>query len=235
MLLIGLLAGSIMTFAITYPNPSGVGTSTSVSTTTETLTATSVSTTTSTTTLTTTFTSTFDPTKTLTDAYLSHIGAIESRNASALVSQYETNAMLQYPLSTGTAELFEGAANITRFYEEQPTNTSQAISCVTCIELKAPFALANETHSIIVSSDDKTGDVTSNLVFYGTISFGGCYVQGVGSCDTQYYSIGFDISYVLQGNSWLISTEILTHISNAPCTTAYSSPDGSVFYCQFES
>jgi len=238
MLVAGLVAGAIMTFAITYPLPGSVGTFTSVSTTTDTVIATSVSTTTSTTTQTTTLTSTFDPTKALTDTYLSHIGAIESRNAPALASQYETNATLQYSLWTGTAELtggFDGVANITRFYEGQPTNTSQAISCVTCIALKAPFAVANETHSIIVSSDDKAWNVTSHLVFYGTISYGGCYVQGVGPCNTQYYAMGFDISYVLQGDRWLISTESLSYINNGACTTAYSSPDGSVFCCQFTS
>ena len=92
MLVAGLVAGGIITFAITYPHPSSVGTFTSVSTTTETVTSISVSTTTTTSTITTT--PAVNLTATLADAYLSHIGAIESQNATALAAQYEANATL---------------------------------------------------------------------------------------------------------------------------------------------
>src|SRR5438309_1458506 len=106
MLVVGLVAGSIITFAITYQHPSSVGTFTLISTTTDTVTATSVSTITT--------TSFVDPSEAL--AYLSHIGAIESGNATALAAQYETNATLLYaspyggPPHTGS---FHGIANIT--------------------------------------------------------------------------------------------------------------------------
>ncbi len=226
MLVAGLVAGSIMTFAITYPLPGSVGTFTSVSTTTETVTSISVSTIT-------TF-PTVNLTAALAGAYLSHIGAIVSRNATALAAQYETNATLLYgfpPPSASLSGSVSGIADITRLYMEEPANTSQATSCATCFDLKAPFAAANETDSITVSSNEKAGNVTSHLVFYGTLSFGGCYVQGVGLCNTQAYAMGFDISYVLQGDRWLISTESLAYVYVDKCITAYSSPDGSVFYC----
>jgi hypothetical protein len=89
----------------------------------------------------------------------------------------------------------------------------------------------------MTSSDDEAGSVTSDLIFYGTLNYGGCYVPGVGNCNTIYYAMGFDISYVLQGDSWLISTESLTYINSSTCTLAYSyqSPDGSVFHCEFMS
>jgi len=233
--LLGLFVVLTIVFASTTAYESGIRT-----TLTSTSTAISVSTTTSTTTQTTTVTSMLDLTKALTDAYLSHIGAIVSQNATALAAQYEANATLLYASPQGGVfppsldGSVNGIANITRFYEgslQTNKNNSQYVSCVTCITLKVPFAVANETISITVSSNEKAGNVTSHLVFYGTLSFGGCYVQGVGSCNTQAYALGFGISYVLQGDRWLISTESLAYVYVDKCITAYSSPDGSVFYC----
>lgn len=198
-------------------------------------TATTVSTTTNTTTQTTTETSLFDPNKAIADAYLSHLGGIDSRNASTLAAQYETNATLQYSLWNGTAELtggVNGVTNITRFLVEEPAKMTP---CETCFGLKAPFAFANETHSVLVSSDDKTGNVTAHLLFWGVQSPGACYVPFVGSCVAQYDPMVFDISYVLQGGSWLISTESLTYGGSGACTSASSSPDGGTFYCFFNS
>src|ERR1700688_1052478 len=111
MLLVGLVAGGILTFAITYPHPSSVGAFTSVSTTTDTVTAITVSTTTTTSVSTITAFPPVNLTATLADAYLSHIGAIESQNASALAAQYETNATLQVE-----SNRLNGSYNITRFY-----------------------------------------------------------------------------------------------------------------------
>ncbi len=246
--LLGLFVVLTIAFASTAVYESGIRTtltSTSTWTSTSTVTAISVSTTTSTTTQTTTVTSTLDLTKTLTDAYLSHIGAMESQNATALLAQYETNATLLYASQGGVFPSFldgsvNGIANITRFYEgslQENKNNSQYVSCVTCFGLKAPFAVANETHSLMVSSDDKAGNVTSHLVFYGTDSTSNppCYVFGVGPCIADYYAMGFDISYVLQGDRWLISMESLTYISASQCTTAYSSSDGNFFHCQLAS
>lgn len=223
-----------MVFASTTVYESGIRT-----TLTSTSTATSVSTTTSTTTQTTTVTSTLDLIKTLTDAYLSHIVAFESKNATALAAQYETNATLLYASQGGVFPSFldgsvNGTANITRFYEgslQENKNNSQYVSCLTCISLKVPFAVANETTSITVSSDEKAGSVTSRLVFYAPFNRGFCEEPGVGTCNAAYYAIGFDISYVLQGDRWLISTERLMYIDMALCSGASSSPDGSVFYC----
>ena len=207
-------------------------TSTSTATSTSTSTATSVSTTTSTTTQTTTVTSTFDLTKALTGAYLSHLGAIDSRNATALAPQYEANATLVYAIPYGVPPngSFDGVANITGFLVQEPANY-----CFTCFDLKAPFAFANETHSMIVSSDDKAGNVTAHLLFWGVQSPGACYQPGVGSCVAGYFLMGFDISYVLQGDHWLISTERLTYGGGGGCTSASASPDGSVFHCEFNS
>ncbi|HVC27268.1 MAG TPA: hypothetical protein VND40_03825 [Nitrososphaerales archaeon] len=234
--LLGLFVVLTIGFASTTVYESGIRT-TLTSTSTSTSTTTSVSKTTSTTTQTTTVTSTLDLTKTLTDAYLSHISAIESQNATALAAQYETNATLYYNI-TGLPSYLDGSvngiANITRLYEgslQTNKNNSAYVSCVTCFDLKVPFAAANETISVTVSSDEKAGNVTSHLVFYGTLSSGGCYVQGVGLCNTQAHAMGFDISYVLQGDRWLISTESLAYIYVDACITTYLSPDGSIFYC----
>jgi hypothetical protein len=230
--LTGLFVVLTIVFASTTVYQSGIRT-----TLTSTSTATSLSTTTSTTTQTTTVTSTFDLTNALQDAYRSHIGAIVSQNATALAAQYETNATLLYAFQGGASVLdgsVNGIANITRFYDgslQTNKNNSQYVSCVQCFDLKVPFSVANETTSMTVSSDEKAGNVTSRLVFYSTL-IRVCDDPGFGVyCNAQYYAMGFDISYVLQGDRWLISTDRLMYIDNAGCTGASSSPDGSVFYC----
>ncbi len=231
----GLFVVLTIAFASTTVYESGMRTTlTSIST------ATSVSTTTSTTTRTTTVTSTLDLTKALTDAYLSHIGAIEFQNVTALTAQYETNANLLYASQGGVFPSFldgsvNGIANITRLYEgslqENENYSYQYVSCLTCITLKVPFAVANETISVTVSSNEKAGNVTSDLVFYGNCPICSFYVQGVGVSNIEAYAMGFHISYVLQGGRWLISTESQAYIYVDKCFTTYLSPDGSIFYC----
>jgi len=224
---LGLFVALTLVFASATIYESGIRT-TLTSTSTAASTATSVSTTTSTTTQTTTVTSTFDLTKALTDAYHSHIGAIASRNATALAAQYEDNATLNATaIGNPPVSSFYGIANITAFYEEAPTNI-----CLACHALKAPFAVANETHSITVSSDEKAANVMSNLVFYGNASVeSGCYAPNVGPCEALTYVVEFSISYVIQGDHWLISTESLTYTNSYQCLTVSLSPDGSVLTC----
>ena len=225
--LLGLFVVLTLVFASTTVYESGIRTtltSTSTSTSTSTVTATRVSTITR--------TSFMDPTQALKDAYLSHIGAIESRNATALAAQYETNATWLGAVPGGMSDSFDGITNITRFYEEAPANNSQAVSCLLCLAFKAPFAVANETYSTTVSNDDKTGNVMSHLVFYGNTSIeSGCYVPNIGPCKASINIMGFDISYVLQGDRWLISTESLTYFNAYGCLTLTLSPDGSVLRC----
>jgi hypothetical protein len=229
--LLGLFVALTIAFASTTVYESGIRT-TVTSTITSTSTAISVSTTTSTTTQTITVASTFDLPKALHDAYLSHIGAIDSRNATALAAQYETNATWMGAVPGGVRDSIVGITNITRFYEEAPVNNSQAVSCLLCLAFKAPFAVANETYSTTVSNDDKTGNVMSHLVFYGNTSIeSGCYFPNIGPCKASIYIMGFDISYVLQGDRWLISTESLTYFNSYGCLTLTLSPDGSVLRC----
>jgi len=222
MLVAGLVAGAIITFATTYPQTSSVGTFTSVSTTTDTVTATSVSTTT-TTTVSTITTFPVNLTATLADAYLSHVGAIESENATALASQYETNATLLV-----ASQSFDGSGNITGFYAENP--------CSICFLADGPFYpyshdVANDTYSIAMSNSTlKTGTVTSHLILYGDATHACCYPSF--SSNAYYYIIGFDVSYVLQGDRWLISTESLTDSGLNYCDAISISPDGNVFTCQ---
>jgi hypothetical protein len=226
MLVAGLVASAIITLAITYPRPSGVGAFTSVSTTTDTVTAISVSTITNTTSQTSTVISTVDLTKTLADAYLSHIGAIVSQNATALIAQYETNATMLWASPNGGpphAGSFDGSANITRFYEKGAGffNGSAFFPLST-------FAVANETHSITMSNDDKAGKVTSHLIIYGD--------DAIARPEAAYfYDVSFDISYVLQGDRWLISTENLTYNNFSSCAAISLSPDGNVLTCQYGS
>jgi len=220
MLVVGLLAGTIITFAITYPHQSSVGTFTSVSTTTDTVTATSLSTITT--------TSVVDPA--LADAYLSHIGAILSENATALIAQYETNATLLYnfPHAVGVPSQgsFDSSANITRFYETvsffgTPNSKGAFFPLGT-------FAVANDTYSMTMSNDDNARKVTSHLIFYGNDPI-------ARPSASYFYDVSFDISYVLKGDRWLISTENLTYNNFGSCAAITLSPDGNVLTCQYGS
>jgi hypothetical protein len=217
MLVAGLVAGATITFALTYPHPSSVGDFTSVSTTIETVTSISVSTIT-----TTSVADPVDPTEALADAYLSHIDAIESGNATALAAQYETNATLLYaspyggPPHTGS---FDGIANITGFYKGGSIY----------FYATPPYAVTNETYATAMSNDDKAGNVASHLIFYGNANHSCCWPSF--SATTYYYVMGFDISYVLQGDRWLISTETLTICNFSYCAGVNLSPDGNVFSC----
>ena len=130
-------------------------------------------------------------------------------------------------------DVVNGIANITRFYDgslQTNKNNSAYVSCLQCFDLKVPFAAANETTSMTVSSNEKAGNVTSNLVFYGTTK-GGVYVEGVGLTNIAGYAMGFNISYVFQGGHWLISTESLSYINELQCLTISLSPEGSVLTC----
>jgi len=211
--LLGLFVVLTIIFASTTIYESGTRTaltSTSISTSTEIR----MSTVTSTTTQTTTVTSTFDLAKALTDAYLSHIAAIESGNMTALAAQYEANATLYAPQDGNRGNYFDGVANITSFYRGELSN-----QCPPCIGVDFPFAgVANETYSIITSKDHNAGNVTSQLILYG---IGGPYGQSTFTNGER-----FGISYVLQGDRWLISTESLTQISGGYCQFVSLTPDG---------
>ena len=222
MLVAGLVAGGIVTFAITYPHPGSAGAFTSVSTTTDTVTAISVSTTTTTSVSTTTAFPAVNLTATLADAYLSHIGAIESENATSLAAQYETNATLQVE-----SNRLNGSYNITRFYAENP--------CSICLLAYAPFhpasnAVANDTYSVGLTNSGNTGRVTSYLKLYGGAGGACCYPSFTAT--GYYFVIGFDMTYVLQGDRWLISTESLTDNGLNYCNAISISPDGNVLTCQ---
>jgi hypothetical protein len=211
--LLGLFVALTIVLASTTVYESGTRT-TLTSTSTATSTATSVSTTTSTTTQTTTVTSTFDLAKALTDAYLSHIAAIESGNMTALAAQYEANATLYAPQDGNRGNYFDGVANITSFYGGELSN-----QCPPCFGVDFPFAgAANETYSITTSKDHNAGNVTSQLILYG---IGGPYGQSTFTNGEK-----FGISYVLQGDRWLISGESLTQISGGYCQMVSLTPDG---------
>lgn len=157
---------------------------------------------------------TFDLTKTLTDAYHSHIAAIKSGNMTALAGQYEANATLYAPQNGNLGNLFDGAANITSFYEGELSD-----QCPPCFGVDFPFAgVANETYSITTSKDHNEGNVTSQLILYG---IGGPYGQSTFTNGER-----FGISYVLQGDRWLISTESLTQISGGYCQFVSLTNDG---------
>jgi hypothetical protein len=166
-------------------------------------------------------------TKSLADAYRSHIGAIASQNATALAAQYETSATLLYTLPHGIPPngSFDGSADITRFYVEHP--------CSICFlandSYLGPYAVANDTYSIAISNDNNTRNVMSNLILYGNANHGCCWPNF--SATAFYYAMRFDISYVLQGDRWLISTESLTYNNYTFCAKVALSPDGSVFTC----
>ena len=207
--LLALFVALTVVLASTTVYESGIRT-----TLTSTSTATSVSTTTSTTTQTTTVTATLDVAKTLAGVYLSHVAAIESGNMTALAVQYETNATLYAPQNGNRGNFFDGVANITGFYRGELSD-----QCPPCFGVDFPFAgVANDTYSITMSSDLNAGNVTSQLLLYGT---GGPYGQSTFTNGER-----FAISYVLQDDRWLISTESLAQISGGYCQFVSLTPDG---------
>lgn len=227
--MLGLFVALTITFASTTFYESGIRT-TFTSTSTSTSTAISVETTTSTVTnvstivSTITTTSVFVPAEALKAAYLSHIGAIVSRNATELAAQYETNATLLVPCLYGPASCvqgvdgsFNGSANIARYYDGGPV-----------LQL-SNLAAANDTYSMTISNDGNAGNVTSHPVFYGNGTVPCCWPNftGTGSFDI----VEFNITYVLQGDRWLVSTETLTFISGGHCAQAALTSDGSVYTC----
>ncbi len=228
--LLGLFVVLTVVFGSTTVYESGVRNtlaSTSTSTTTSTFTATVVSTSVSTSVSTITMNPVVDPTTALKDAYLSHISAIEMENAMVLATQYETNATLVYAtqLAGPTTGSYGSIPDITRFYEIGGPLKGDPMA--------APFAVANATYSATMSHDGKEGNVTSRLVFYGRDTQ--CPANAISfQCPsgTAFYAvIGFDISYVLRGDSWLISTENVTVINTGMCVPVSLSPDGSVLTC----
>jgi hypothetical protein len=154
-----------------------------------------------------------DPTKALEDAYLSHISAIETESVLVLAAQYETNVTFVVPFSLYrlTNDSDAGIPNITRFYE--------AGGPIGGAPLTLPYAVANVTYSVSMSHDGKEGNVTSRLIFYGNDTQ--CPANAISfQCPsgTAFYAVtGFDISYVLQGDRWLISTENVKIINSEMC------------------
>ena len=159
-------------------------------------------------------TSTFDLTKALRMLTIPHIAAIESGNVTALAAQYEANATLYAPQNGNRGNYFVGVANITSFYQGELW-----VQCPPCFGVDFPFAgVANETYSITMSNGLNAGNVTSQLILYG---IGGPYGQSTFTNGER-----FNISYVLQGDRWLISTESLTQVSGGYCQMVSLTPDG---------
>ena len=234
--MLGLFVALTIVLASTTVYEAGIRTTlTSTSTSTVTATSLSIITTTSVSVSMVTTTSSANLTKPLTGAYLSHIGAIVSANGTALAAQYEANATLLYdfPDVTPSHGTYNGSANILYFYgwgfpgdvitynmglQAFPTNN---------------IAVANDTYSIAISNDLSAANVTSHLVFYGNDPECriGTVVFQCASGRAYYYVMAFDISYVLHGDRWLISTESVTNIDNGLCVPVSLSADGSVFTC----
>lgn len=121
---------------------------------------------------------------------------------------------------------YDGSGNITRFYAENP--------CSICFLAYGSFfpasnAVANDAYSIAMSNGGNAGKVTSHFILYGFASGVCCYASGT---TAYYYDFGFDMSYVLQGGHWLISTESQTVTGMDYCSAATLSPDGNVFTCK---
>jgi hypothetical protein len=235
--LLGLFVALTMVFASTTVYESGIRT-TLTSTSTSTTTATSVSTITATSVSVSvvTTTSSANLTQPLADAYLSHIGAIVSANGTALSAQYETSATLLYdfPFVTGPHGSYNGSANILYFYGRGFPGDVYTYQMGLQNFPTYNIAVANDTYSIAISNDLAAANVTSHLVFYGNDP--NCPIATpVFSCSSGtgfYYGMKFDISYVLQGGRWLISTENVTNITNGLCYPYSVSADGSVFACR---
>jgi hypothetical protein len=213
--LLVLFVALTMAFASTTVYESGIRT-----TLTSTSTAISVSTITT--------TSLVDPTRALRDAYLFHIFDIASGDATAMAAQYESNATLLYDMAPFHGSI-NGSANMLRFYAGEYCPQPG----MSCFGLKLPSGVANQTYSMTISNDGKVGNVTSHLIFYGYDPM--CPANAISfQCPsgTAYYdAMGFNISYVLQGDHWLISTENLTLTNFHRCIPVSLSAAGSVLTC----
>jgi hypothetical protein len=234
--LLGLFMVLTVVFASSTVYESGLRTTlTSTSTLTSTATSVSTTTTTSVSVSTVATTSSANLTKPLTDAYLSHIGAIVSANGTALAAQYETNATLLYdfPDANPSHGSRNGIVNIQYFYGQGFPGDVITYSSGLQTFPTYSIAVANDTYSIAISNDLSAANVTSHLVLYGNDP--NCPIATpVFSCSSGtdfYYVMRFDITYTLQGGSWLISTENVTNINMGLCYPASLSADGRVFTC----
>lgn len=156
-------------------------------------------------TVTTTVTSTQQPTELISGLFAQHILALESRNVSSVVGQYERNATVTWA-SEGECECnsldgsYRGAANITLIMRQlllgvAPNGFDSTVSS---------FVVENLTKSVSVVLDST---VTVNSTFYfveQSVAFG--KIDGTVSAQDYYI-------YSTAIHTWLISREMWGYLS----------------------
>jgi hypothetical protein len=183
-LIVGLLVGAGVTYALAGSTISRTTTTTTTSLTT---TTTTLPPATSTTTV------TIGSTQDVLSTYSAHLQDIESQNASALIAEYENNAALNVKgcVIAGLGGVFTGTANISLWYQLVFRPGGYGIENLTDI---SSTVLSNETNAIVNSTFNMQG--SAPLYIHDTSSL-------------QYSaSVRLGVSYVYVGNAWLISSEI---------------------------
>jgi hypothetical protein len=172
LLLVGASAGYLYGVSSTSAR-----TTTSVTTTTTTLTTASIPS---------TVPDTYDQ---VAGTYADHLLLLEARNASALASQYETNATIEWKgVSGGCDGNYTGTGSITMLLGDLLTRSSSLL-------------VSNETQTI--GAEGKDWVVNSTFNFVGNSTFVGIFVGRIAAQD----------SYFSSGQTWSIAKETWNFLS----------------------
>jgi len=154
----------------------------------------------STTTKTTTASTSLDAYEQVADSFANHMLSISSRNASAIASQYESNASVIWT-GQGTTGLAFGGMGGTYV----GANDIFIIMNASFIGQGSSFAVGSVTHTIVATSDD-SAEVNSSFAFFGqNTSLGGNFNGTVSAQDSYVYSAS--------NGGWLISRETWNFLS----------------------
>jgi hypothetical protein len=196
-LVIGLLIGAGVTYALAGQYGSR---STTVTMTTTTL---------SDFTQTNTITVMINSTQQVMSAYTAHLQSIGSESLTALDAEYESNATLALTGSAGggLGGRYESAASIGTFYQMM----FSSIGFPT-------MNIANESYAVDVSGNGKEAIVNSNFTIYGNDT-GFSYMIEPSGITVYRADIRTAVSYIHLGNTWFISNETLDFLTFEICGT----------------
>jgi hypothetical protein len=204
-LVVGFLAGAGATYALVGQ---GLGPKTAIVTSTSTITS----------------TVTLDLTQQVSDAYLTHLQAIESQNMTTLVGEYTGNATLGMFTNNPTGGMGGGInGQVEKFYAQSMFSGHPTVD------------FANESYTTTISSNESAATIHANLTYYGESLYGPC---GNNPCTVYVDNARLTINFVRVGGDWLISNEYWYNVngvdgcksfSKLPCSTLLSSPNWSEY------
>jgi hypothetical protein len=205
-LAVGLLAGAGATYAL---GGQDLGPKTTTVTSTSTITS----------------TVTLDLTQQASDAYLTHLQAIESQNMTTLVGEYTDNATLGMFTNNPTGGMGGGTdhGEVEKFYAQTFFSGHPTVD------------FANESYTTTISSNESAATIHANLTYYGESLYGPC---GDNPCAFYADNARLTINFVRVGGDWLISNEYWYNVNGIdgcqsfnkpPCSTLLSSPNWSEY------